>query len=139
MELMKTIIGVDHIGYAVKDIETAKEIFCKLGFQFGDVQFDPLRSVNVCIGHTSFDGTEGTVELLSPMDGVRSPIDGILSKSGATPYHICYRVANIKEAANEMRNEGFLPIGTIARSEPLDGDVCFLFSPDIGIIELVER
>lgn len=37
-----------------------------------------------------------------------------------------------------MRDAGFMPTGEPAESEPLGGIVCFLFSAETGIIELIE-
>ena len=41
---------VDHIGYAVKNIEKAKEAFTQLGFLFGDTIEDPMRNIYICFG-----------------------------------------------------------------------------------------
>ena len=80
-----------------------------------------------------------TVELLSPLNDEKSPVDGYLKKVGAVPYHICYKVSDMDDALKNLRDIGFTQISLTAYSIPLDGEVCFLYSPDIGIIELIHR
>lgn len=128
------IIGVDHIGYAVKDMDRAKASFGILGFEFSETRVDELRKVNVTMG--SRDGVK--VELLAPLDGVKSPVDGYLQKLGSTPYHICYQVEDMTTAIDDLRERGFTQLGYPAPSFPLGGNVCFLYSGEIGIIELIE-
>ena len=77
-------------------------------------------------------------KFLSPLEDTKSPIDNVLAKNGATPYHVCYCVKNISKIVEKLREAGFIPIGAVAKSEPLEGNVCFMFSSDIGLIELIE-
>ena len=126
------IKSIDHIGYAVEDIDAASRILKAFGYTFGPVKTDARRNVRVCIGNGGVQ-----IELLSPIQGKKSPIDGVLEKNGSTPYHVCYRVTDIDRAVDKLRESGFLPIDVPAKSEPLGGEVCFMFSPEIGIIELI--
>lgn len=52
----ENIIGVDHIGYAVKNIEDAKNFLELLGFKFKANQVDNLRNVNVSLGINTYEG-----------------------------------------------------------------------------------
>ena len=134
MDKIDEIIAVDHIGYAVHDMTSAKEYFKALGYSFGDENVDKLRNVNVCVG--KMGGCK--VEILAPLCGVKSPIDGTLKKMGSTPYHICYQVKDMDSALEKMQSVGYTMMGYPAPSEPLGGDVCFLYSPEIGIVELID-
>lgn len=125
---------VDHIGYAVRNMSKAKGILSILGFSFDSAKTDTYRNVMVMVG--KMGGV--TVELLSPLEGMVSPIDEILKKNGPMPYHICYRCDDIDETVEELRNIGFIQIGSVARSEPLNGNVVFLYSSEIGVVELIE-
>ena len=131
---MKRKLEIDHIGYAVKDIAQAIPLFAALGFEFMPDTSDSVRNVKVCLG--SSGGVK--VELCAPVGDTKSPVDGILAKNGATPYHICYRVSDIQETMERLRDSGFMPLGEPAESEPLGGIVCFMFSAQAGIIELIE-
>ena len=129
-----SILSVDHIGYAVKEMASAREQFMALGFTFKDEKVDELRNVNVSVGENQ--GIR--IELLSPVKGERSPIDGYLQKIGSTPYHICYRVDNMDTAIEELRYQGFTLMGYPDCSVPLGGKVCFLYSSELGIVELID-
>lgn len=135
MEKIASISGIDHIGYAVKDIDKAKEEFKALGFEFCAVMEDEYRSVMVCVG-TLKDGTR--IELLSPPADKKSPVDTYLKKIGSTPYHICYKSDDISTSVKELQENGFTLIGAVAPSIPLGGDVCFMYSNTIGMIEVIE-
>lgn len=129
------ICGVDHVGYAVRDLEEGKTRFTNLGFVFHENQEDLLRNVDIALG-VNEDGFR--VELLAPAKDKKSPIDGILSKIGAAPYHICYEVRDMDKAISFFQEDGYMLISAPAASVPLSGTVCFLYCPEIGIIELIE-
>ncbi len=133
MEKITNVLGIDHVGYAVKDINHAKEKFKVLGYQFSESKVDDLRRVNVSIGRVG----AFKIELISPIEIV-SPVGGYLSKVGSTPYHICYSVNDIDESISKLCSQGFTQLGKPDLSVPLSGIVCFLYSLDIGLIELIE-
>lgn len=135
MERIENIQGVDHIGYAVTNMDLAKEYFMALGFEFTENKEDELRNVNVSVG--SMGRYDIKIELLSPIAGRKSPVDGYLQKLGSTPYHICYQVDDIDVSVEKLQNIGFTLLGFTAPSVPLGGDVVFLYSPEIGIVELI--
>lgn len=84
-------------------------------------------------------GGGGIIELLSPISGKKSPVDVYLQKIGNTPYHICYKVSDINKSVASLQDKGFTLISIPAPSEPLRGLVCFLYAPEVGIIELIQR
>ena len=128
-----SLMAVDHIGYAVRDMQAAKEKFEALGFTFSLEVADELRKVNVCVASTG----DFRVELLAPLEGQKSPIDSYLNKIGSTPYHICYRVTDMAESITRLKEAGFTLLGEPLPSVPLHGDVCFLYANEIGLIELI--
>ena len=134
LDRIDSVLYVDHIGYAVKDIESSKKIFNSLGYEFDQNRVDEERKVNVSVGKLG----SYRVELLAPLDGVNSPIDGYLSKVGSTPYHICYVVSDMNNTIEELKEIGFTQIGYPSPSIPLGGNVCFLYSNEIGMVELIK-
>ena len=98
--------------------------------------YDPEHDVEVWVlSHP----TSPKIELLAPHDE-SSPINNILKKSGATPYHICYEVENIEEAISELKKERFMPVSKPKVSNTFDNHrVCFLIKKDIGLIEIIEK
>ncbi len=123
---------VEHIGYAVKDIKKASDAFRSLGFIVSDDIVDECRNVNVAIAEMG--GVK--VELLSPVDGRKTPIDSYLKSVGNTPYHICYRVQDMKIGIEQLQEHGFTLISYPSESIPLKGNVAFLYSHSVGLIEL---
>ena len=83
---------IDHIGYAVKDIEKAKQSLQTLGFVFGEVIEDKARNINILFGENG--GYK--VELVAPIS-TGSPVDSILTKVGPSPYHFCFTSSDIEK------------------------------------------
>ena len=129
-----SIKGIDHIGYAVKDLASAREYFKALGFDFSVEEEDMLRSVNVCVA-TDLKGSR--IELLVTTKE-KSPIDSYLKKIGPTPYHICYETDDMDDSINELTKIGFTLVSKPDISVPLNGIVCFLYETEIGMIELIK-
>ena len=125
---------IDHIGYAVKNIDKARKRFEDLGFDFDDMVTDDSRHLYIQFGIK--DGYK--IELVSPMDG-GSPVDGILGAVGSTPYHICYRSDDMKADIEKLQNQRYKVIIPEAKAIALDGrNVVFMMNRDIGLIEIVE-
>ena len=127
---------IDHIGYAVKDIEKAKITLKAFGFLFGETVDDQVRNVRICFGET---GEGYRIELVAPMGG-GSPVDAHISKIGPTPYHICYRSRNIETDVEELRKNHFKVSIPPAPAVAFNGKrVVFLYSLTVGLIEIVEE
>lgn len=131
---------IDHIGYAVSDIQKSAKEYWLIGFvPEQSAVFDESRSVNIAFVKNAIDGTR--IELIEPV-GEKSPAAGALRKNTnlATPYHICYKVWNILWEVNVLKSLGFLvtakPAGAVAMQNK---SVAFLLKKDIGLIELVEE
>lgn len=128
---------IDHIGYAVKKIDRAQEIFERLGFRFCTMTDDTDRNLRIVFGEK--DGYR--IELITPMDRSKeSPVDIYLGKIGPTPYHICYRSDNIERDMKELQNQGFRVVTEPRKAVALEEKrVVFMTSLAVGMIELVEE
>lgn len=130
----------DHIGYAVKNIDKAKEAMEALGYIFEDTIKDTDRSIYIAFGN--LDNLR--IELVSPCGhmcgGGGTPVDSILSKSGSSPYHICYRSDNIEAEIEELRTHRFKVIVPLAPAIAFNNKrVVFMYSLSAGLIEIVEN
>lgn len=126
---------VDHIGYAVKDIEKAKKTMEVLGYRFKDTVEDTDRNIYIAFGE--LDGYR--VELVAPMGG-KSPVDMHLSKIGPTPYHICYRSDAIEADIERLKASRFKVTIPLAPAIAFGNRrVVFLYSLSVGLIEIVEE
>lgn len=126
---------VDHIGYAVKRLEKAMEDFQDLGYRFGQITEDTDRNLRIVFG----ENQGYRVELLSPMEGMESPVDDYLRKNGAIPYHICYRSSNFEEDVAKLQKEKYRIVVPPQKACAFGGNrVVFMMKLSIGLIEIVE-
>jgi methylmalonyl-CoA/ethylmalonyl-CoA epimerase len=87
------MIGVQHIGIAVKDLEASIENMERLfGIKCGNRQKIEASRVEVAF----FDFGNTHVELVSPTDPA-SPVSRYLDKQGNGIHHICFDVEGIDE------------------------------------------
>ncbi|MCH5193336.1 MAG: VOC family protein [Oscillospiraceae bacterium] len=128
---------IDHIGYAVKNIDKAKKAMKVLGYDFGDVIEDTDRGIYISFG--TKDAL--CIELVAPIDvkAGNSPVSNLLSKAGPTPYHICYHSDDLEADVSFLEADGFRLLIPPAPAVAFGGKrVVFMFSVDIGLIEIVE-
>lgn len=127
---------VDHIGYAVSNIQRAIDGFEKLGFSFGKTIDDTARNVVLCFGVNG----DTTVELVCPLERDRpSPVDSYLSSSQPSPYHICYVSDNLDDDLIRLKSSGFRVVVEPEPAVAFDGrNVVFLFNLGVGLLEIVE-
>lgn len=126
---------IDHIGYAVKNIEKARTAFEELGFTFGEVFNDHDRKIFIQFGEN--DGY--CIELVSPNGEGEAPVDSILDKIGPTSYHICYKSDDIEKDIADLEKKKFKVIVPLAAAVAFGGKrVVFLMNRSIGMLEIVE-
>lgn len=123
-----------HIGYLVKNMNKAIREFQRLGYEaVSEVTYDAYRDINIC-----FLRNHGLcVELVEPVSE-RSVVYGMLKKTGAMPYHICYLVEDLAKEAVALRERGYLPMGEPVPAPALKNvPAAFYFNRQLGIIELI--
>ena len=129
---------LSHVGIIVKDItEGIKNHEALYGYkQLSEIIEDPSQKVRVVLmGYSNDDPVK--IELISPI-GEDSPVTELLKKRQAI-YHLCYEVSDIEEAKEKARKSGAVVISQPVEA-PLfdDRKICFLFTKDHYVIELVE-
>ena len=84
-----------HLGLAVKQPEPAKKFVATMGYQLGEIIFDPGQNVNSIL---CTHATQPTVEILWP-SGTKGPIGGLVSRHPTgIIYHVCYQTQNLPAA-----------------------------------------
>lgn len=128
---------IDHIGYAVKDIEKAKKSMSALGYIFGENIEDTARNVLISFGELD----SYKIELVAPLRiATPCPIDLYISKIGPTPYHICYKSKNIEADMERLTKARFKISIPLAPAIAFGGRrVVFMYSLSTGLIEIVEE
>lgn len=133
---MKCLKEIDHIGYAVHDIQKTAQYYVDGGWSLSEIYDENIQ--NTKIAFLTKLGMP-TIELVSPLNG-ESPVDNILKHSGVAPYHICYEVDDIMAAVEELYEEGFKPLFMPIKSVAMDNrEICYLYHLELGAIELVSR
>lgn len=127
-----------HIGILVKDItEGIKHHEDLFGFrQLGEIVEDPTQRVRVVLmGHSEDDPVK--IELIAPLDA-DSPVTDLLKKHQSL-YHLCFEVPDIESAKIAVRKKGAIVISQPVEAPLFDErKICFLFTKDHYVIELVE-
>jgi methylmalonyl-CoA/ethylmalonyl-CoA epimerase len=126
---------IEHIGIAVKNLETSIPLFEKLL----NTSCYKTESVETEKVNTAFFRTgESKIELLEA-DNPESVINKFIEKKGEGLHHIAFEVEDIGVEMKRLLNEGF----TLINEKPKEGAdnklVCFLHPKDTNgvLIELV--
>ncbi|RLA93905.1 MAG: methylmalonyl-CoA epimerase [Deltaproteobacteria bacterium] len=131
------ILKIDHIGIAVEKIDEAKKLYEEiLGLEFAGKETVEEQKVTTAF----FPVGDSEVELLestSP-DG---PIAKFLEKRGPGFQHIAFRVENIEEALQELKEKGIRLIDEKPRKGAGGAKIAFLHPKStFGVlVELCER
>ncbi|WP_256701518.1 non-ribosomal peptide synthetase, partial [Paenibacillus sp. P3E] len=130
-------LQIDHIGIAVADINEAKCYYEQLGFKCSTSIYDENQNANLLMCTKSgFD----SIELVEPVDH-NSPVYNIINKNGEIPYHICFRVPNIK-CFIEILEESSIVFESVTNVKPAilfnHKNVQFIYLKNMGLIELLE-
>jgi len=131
------IIKIDHLGIAVNSIADGKNFWSDvLGLQFQGSETVEEQKVTTAF----FPVGESEVELLestSP-DG---PVAKFIEKRGTGFQHVAFRVVNIEEALNELKEKGIKLIDQKPRVGAGGAKIAFLHPSATGgvLVELCER
>ncbi|RPI16929.1 MAG: methylmalonyl-CoA epimerase [Ignavibacteriae bacterium] len=97
------ITKISHIGIAVKDLNTAKELYKKL-FQSEPSEEEVVAEQKVKV--VKFKVGEATIELLEATD-LESPIAKFIEKRGEGIHHVAYESDKIQDDLNRLNTDGF--------------------------------
>ena len=104
---------IEHIGIAVKDLETANALFEKLlgapSYKEEEVPSEGVRTSFFMAGPNKVELLEATSE--------DSPIAGFIDKRGEGVHHIAFEVEDIKAEVQRLKEAGF----TVLNEEPRKG------------------
>ena len=124
-----------HVGMAVHSIDAAAMDFEALGYEVTSKV--EVTSQKAWAAYATKKGSP-TIELLEP-SAENSPVQKVLARGGAQPYHICYVVPCIPEALAELKKQKFMPLTRPFNGEGVDNaTTVFIFKKSVGVIQLVE-
>ncbi|MCP4372461.1 MAG: methylmalonyl-CoA epimerase [Deltaproteobacteria bacterium] len=131
------VLKIDHLGIAVKSIDEGKNFWADiLGLEFEGSETVESQKVTTAF----FPVGESEVELLESTapDG---PIAKYLEKKGEGIQHIAFRVENIEEALNELKEKGVKLIDEKPRMGAGGAKIAFLHPKATRgvLVELCQR
>jgi methylmalonyl-CoA epimerase len=131
------IIGIEHIGIAVKNIREASSFWDHV-LQIGHSTTEDIDDQGVITD--IYDTGQGKVELLQAKYP-DSPIAKFLDRRGPGIHHICLQVEDIDEAMRELKSEGIQLIGNGASIGAEGYRVVFIHPGSAGgvLVELAEK
>ncbi|SDN35540.1 VOC family protein [Allokutzneria albata] len=103
------ILGIDHVGVAVKDPEAAGKLLTALGMAQGETGTADEYGVACEFWGLSGKPDEVTVELVSPTRE-DSTVQSQLAKKGPGAYHVALEVDDIAAEMERLRSQGFVQL-----------------------------
>jgi methylmalonyl-CoA/ethylmalonyl-CoA epimerase len=128
---------IEHIGIAVKNIESANLVFEKiLGASSYKQELVSTEQVN-----TSFFKVGGNKIELLEATGPDSPIAKFLTKKGEGIHHIAFDVDDIQAEMARLKAEGFVLLNEVPKKGADQKLVCFVHPKDTNgvLIELCQQ
>ena len=128
---------IEHIGIAVKDLETANEVYTKL---FGEAPYKTETVESEGVSNSFFKIGESKIELLEATKE-DSAIAKFIERKGEGIHHIAFAVSDIKAEMERMRNEGFIVLNDAPKKGADNKLVCFLHPKSTNgvLIELCQE
>lgn len=97
---------IEHIGIAVKDLETSNTVFAAL---LGNKHYKTETVESEGVKTSFFKSGPNKIELLEATDP-NSPIAKFIEKRGEGVHHIAFAVNDIKAEVARLEQEGFVPL-----------------------------
>lgn len=127
---------LDHLGVAVRDLETSLKSYEVLGLEAGHRELVAKDQVEVAF--VPFAG--GRFELLQPL-AADSPVGRFLAKRGEGIHHVALSVDDLHAEVDRLKAAGVRMIDDVPRPGAENTLVAFVHPASTGgvLIELVER
>lgn len=124
-----------HIGCVTENMESSIAIYKQMGFQnISEVFFIQSQQVKVCFIETANNFFLELVEVLPSNVSLNK-----ILKSKNPYYHVGYLVEDISASIAQLQNIDFYLVNQFS-SEAFQGKQCaFLYSPEMHLIELIEK
>ncbi len=118
----KLMRKIEHIGIAVKSLETSNLLFEKL---FGQPPYKQEEVVSEGVKTSFFMNGPNKIELLEATNP-DSPIAKFIDKKGEGIHHIAFDVYDIEEEMMRLKNEGFIVLNEVLKKGADNKLVAFL-------------
>ena len=128
---------IEHIGIAVKDIETSNKVFAKI---FGKDAYKLEKVDSEGVITSFFEIGENKIELVAATTE-ESVISKYLEKWGEGMHHIAFAVEDIEKEMTRLKNEGIRLLHESPKEGADNKIICFLHPKDTNgvLIELCQE
>ncbi len=128
---------IEHIGIAVKDLETSNAVFSSL---FGVGHYKVEEVISEGVKTSFFKAGPNKIELLEATT-LESPIAKFIEKKGEGVHHIAFAVNDIVSEIARLKNEGFTILNEIPKKGADNKLVAFIHpkSSNGVLIELCQE
>lgn len=113
---------IEHIGIAVKDLNSANELYSKI---LGVAHYKTEEVASEGVVTSFFRTGESKIELLEGI-GQDNPISKFIQKRGEGIHHIAFDVSDIEAEMSRLAKEGFQLLNDRPRKGADNKLVCFL-------------
>ncbi len=129
---------IDHVGIAVPDLDEAKDYYARtFGMQVVHEEVNEEQGVREAMLAVGDSGS--CIQLLAPLSP-DTTIGKFLDRSGPGIQQVAYRVTDIDEATQQLRDKGVRLLYDTPKSGTAGSRVNFIHPKDAGgvLVELVE-
>ena len=133
------IIGIDHVGVAVRDLDVAIAFYVdNFGMQVRHQETNEDQGVNEAMLGVGDSVTE--LQLLAPL-APESPIGRFIERTGEGIQQMAYRVTDVEAASDVLRSAGLRMLYDTPRRGTAGARINFVHPKDCGgvLVELIER
>ncbi len=130
------ILGLDHVGIAVKDIDDALPLYSRLlGLEVEELKESKQHKIKAAF----LSAGDTRIELIEPL-GKESSVWRFLEKRGQGIHHIAFKVENIEDMLEQLKRRGVVLIDEAPRIGIEGGKIAFIHPKSTGniLIELCE-
>ncbi len=126
-----------HVGVATNNIEDTLNKYKIFGYeQSSEIFTDTIQNVRILFMEKL---NSPVLELVAPIDE-NSPILNTIKKNGTIPYHFCFEVDDINAEVEKLKKLRFVLVSKIVPAIAFDNRlICFLYSKESGLIELLNK
>ncbi len=116
------MLKVEHIGIAVKNIETANKLFAAL---LGTASYKTENVESEKVTTSFFKTGNSKIELLEASDP-QSPVAKFIEKRGEGIHHIAFEVEDIHASMKQLKEAGFTLLSDEAKRGADNKLICFI-------------
>lgn len=137
-------LGIDHVGIAVADLDEAIGLYCTwLGMHLAHEEINKdqgVREAMLRVAGRDAPDSDAKIQLLAPLSE-ESTIAKFLDRSGPGLQQIAYRVEDVGQVCEVLRERGFRLLYDRPKRGTAGSRINFVHPKDAGgvLIELVER